>query len=61
MAILKFSKTHEWAKIDKDIATVGISEYAQKSLGDIVFVELPKVGVKIKQEAPRFFYPARCF
>ena len=51
MAILKFSKTHEWAKIDKDIAVVGISEYAQKSLGDIVFIEVPKIGAKLKQGA----------
>lgn len=51
MANLKFSKTHEWAKIENDIAVIGISEYAQKSLGDIVFVDLPKVGVKIKQSS----------
>lgn len=48
MAILKFAKTHEWAKIDNDTATIGITEYAQKSLGDIVFVELPGVGTKLK-------------
>ncbi|MCK9614772.1 MAG: glycine cleavage system protein GcvH [Candidatus Omnitrophica bacterium] len=51
MSILKFSKTHEWAKIDKDTALIGISEYAQKSLGDIVFIELPKVKDKLKQAA----------
>ncbi|MFA6281967.1 MAG: glycine cleavage system protein GcvH [Candidatus Omnitrophota bacterium] len=45
---LKFSKTHEWAKIDANTAVVGISDYAQKSLGDIVFIELPKVGTKLK-------------
>ena len=49
MATLKFSKTHEWANIDKETAVIGISDYAQKSLGDIVFVELPKVGAKVKQ------------
>lgn len=45
---IKFSKTHEWAKIDANTAIVGISDYAQKSLGDIVFIELPKAGVKLK-------------
>ena len=51
MSILEFSKTHEWAKIDKDTALIGISEYAQKSLGDIVFIELPKVKDMLKQAA----------
>ncbi len=48
MSTLKFSKTHEWAKIDKDTAVIGITDYAQKSLGDIVFIELPKVKDKVK-------------
>ncbi|MFA5337903.1 MAG: glycine cleavage system protein H, partial [Candidatus Omnitrophota bacterium] len=43
MSISKFSKTHEWVKIDNDTAVIGISDYAQKSLGDIVFIELPKI------------------
>lgn len=42
--MLKFSKDHEWIKVEGDIATVGISDYAQKQLGDVVFVELPQVG-----------------
>lgn len=42
--MLKFSKDHEWIKVKGDIATVGISDYAQKQLGDVVFVELPQVG-----------------
>ena len=46
---LKFSRTHEWVSIEDTVATLGITEYAQKSLGDIVFVELPKVGAKIFQ------------
>lgn len=46
---LLYSKEHEWVKIDGDKATVGITDYAQDSLGDIVYVELPKVG---KQVAP---------
>jgi len=44
MASLKFTKSHEWLKIDGDLATVGITDYAQKELGDIVFIELPQVG-----------------
>jgi glycine cleavage system H protein len=43
---LKYSKEHEWVKVDGDIATVGITDHAQSSLGDIVYVELPKVGTK---------------
>lgn len=49
MGGLRFSKTHEWAKIENNTAVIGITEYAQKSLGDIVFVELPKIGAKVKQ------------
>ena len=43
----KYTKEHEWIKADGKIATVGITTYAQDSLGDIVFVELPKVGSEI--------------
>lgn len=43
---LKYAATHEWVKIDGDTATVGITDYAQDALGDIVFVELPTVGNK---------------
>ncbi len=43
-ADLRYTKDHEWAKIDGDIATVGITDYAQGELGDIVFVELPQPG-----------------
>jgi len=49
MGILKYTKDHEWANIDGNAAVVGISDHAQKELGDIVFVELPKVGDSIKQ------------
>jgi len=42
----KFTKTHEWVKIDGALAMVGISDHAQDSLGDITFVELPSVGKK---------------
>ncbi len=41
---LLYTKDHEWAKVDGDTATVGITFYAQEQLGEIVFVELPKVG-----------------
>lgn len=44
MSDLKYSKDHEWVQIDGDIATVGISEFAQEQLGDVVFVDLPMVG-----------------
>lgn len=46
---LLYSKEHEWVKIDGDTATVGITDYAQNSLGDIVYVELPKVGATLTQ------------
>ncbi len=48
---LLYSKEHEWAKIEGDIATIGITDFAQGSLGDITFVELPKVGAKVEQFA----------
>ncbi len=41
---LKYSTTHEWVRIDNEIATVGISDHAQALLGDVVFVELPEIG-----------------
>lgn len=41
---LQYARSHEWIKIDGDTATIGISDYAQHALGDIVFVELPDVG-----------------
>ncbi|MGA3036471.1 MAG: glycine cleavage system protein GcvH [Vulcanimicrobiaceae bacterium] len=46
---LLYSKEHEWLKLDGDVATIGITDYAQNSLGDIVYVELPKVGAKLEQ------------
>jgi glycine cleavage system H protein len=48
-ANLLYSKEHEWVKVDGDVATVGITDYAQNSLGDIVYVELPKVGANVAQ------------
>jgi glycine cleavage system H protein len=49
----KYTKTHEWLKVDGANGEVGITDYAQSSLGDIVFVELPKVGDKL--EAGKIF------
>ncbi len=46
---LLYSKEHEWVKIDGDVGVVGITDYAQNSLGDIVYVELPRVGQTIAQ------------
>lgn len=43
-----FTDTHEWITIDNDVGTVGITSYAQKELGEIVYVELPKLGSQIK-------------
>ena len=43
-----YSKEHEWVQVDGDLATVGITDHAQKQLGDIVFVELPRVGGKVE-------------
>ena len=44
MSDLKFTEDHEWIRIDGDIGTVGITDYAQEQLGDVVFVEVPEVG-----------------
>lgn len=48
MALERFSKDHEYVRLDGDIATVGITNHAQSQLGDIVFVEVPEVGRKVK-------------
>ena len=47
----RFAKTHEWIVIEGDIAIVGITDYAQESLGDITYVELPSVGADVEQGA----------
>ena len=44
---VKYSNEHEWIRVEGDVGTVGISQYAQEQLGDVVFVELPKVGAKV--------------
>jgi glycine cleavage system H protein len=50
MAIEKFSRDHEWVRVEGDIATVGITMHAQDQLGDVVFVEVPEVGRKVAAE-----------
>jgi glycine cleavage system H protein len=45
--MLKFTEEHDWVNIDGDIATIGITEHAAEELGDLVFVELPKLGTKL--------------
>jgi len=45
----KYSKEHEWIDVAGDIGTIGITEHAQEQLGDVVFVELPKVGASVAQ------------
>ena len=49
--MLKFTKDHEWLRVDGDVATVGITQYAQEQLGDLVFVELPAVGKQLETGA----------
>jgi glycine cleavage system H protein len=44
----RYTKEHEWIKVDGNIGTIGITDYAQNSLGDIVFVDLPKVGDSVE-------------
>ena len=47
---MRYSESHEWVKIDGKKATIGVTNYAQKELGDIVYVELPDVGREVKAE-----------
>ena len=51
MTDFKFTKSHEWVTLQGDIATIGITDYAQSQLGDIVFIELPKPGDRIKKSS----------
>ena len=50
MSQMKFSKEHEWVRIDGDVATIGITDYAQGQLGDVVYVELPEIGRQVEQD-----------
>lgn len=49
MSSLRFTKDHEWVRQDGDVVTIGITDYAQQQLGDVVYVELPEIGRAIKQ------------
>lgn len=49
MSGIRFSKDHEWVKVEGDVATIGISPYAQEQLGDVVFVDLPAIGKKVEK------------
>lgn len=49
--MLKFTKDHEWLRVEGDVATFGITSFAQEQLGDIVFAELPKAGANLDQGA----------
>jgi len=50
MIDVKFSKEHEWLKVDGDVATIGITKHATEMLGDIVFVELPDLGSNVEKD-----------
>ena len=49
-ADLKYTKTHEWVRVEGEVATVGVTDHAQSEMGDIVFVELPEAGRVLRQE-----------
>jgi glycine cleavage system H protein len=49
MSTVKYTEEHEWVRLDGDIATVGITDYAQNQLGDVVYLELPKPGQKVEK------------
>ncbi len=49
--MLKYTQDHEWLRMDGDVATIGITPFAQKQLGDLVFVELPRVGARFDKGA----------
>lgn len=48
----RYTREHEWARLDGDVVTIGITDFAQHQLGDVVFVELPKVGAKLTAMRP---------
>ena len=49
MSLLRFTRDHEWIRLDGDLAIVGITDYAQSRLGDVVYVELPEIGRHVEQ------------
>ena len=48
----RYTKEHEWVKVEGEVGKVGITDYAQHELGDVVYVDLPKVGTKLKPADP---------
>src|ERR1700738_356197 len=52
MVLVRYTVEHEWVRLEGDVATVGITDYAQQSLGDIVFVELPEPGREVQEGVP---------
>jgi glycine cleavage system H protein len=51
MSTVYFTKDHEWIKVDGDVGTIGVTDYAQHALGDIVYVELPEIGAAVAKGA----------
>ncbi|MGA8382961.1 MAG: glycine cleavage system protein GcvH [Stellaceae bacterium] len=49
MTTLRFTKDHEWVRLDGDLAVIGITDYAQSQMGDVVYVELPEIGHRVEQ------------
>lgn len=49
---LKYTEEHEWLRVEGNVATVGITDYAQGELGDVVFVELPEIGTEVQRMSP---------
>jgi glycine cleavage system H protein len=49
MTLVRFTKDHEWVRLDGDLAVVGITDYAQTQLGDVVYVELPEIGRRVEK------------
>src|SRR5262245_63329005 len=49
MTVLRFTRDHEWVRVDGDVAVVGITDYAQSQLGDVVYVELPEIGRRVER------------
>ena len=49
MSTFRFTRDHEWVRLDGDLAIVGITDYAQSQLGDVVYVELPEIGRRVEQ------------
>ena len=49
MSLVRFTRDHEWVRLDGDLAVVGITDYAQSQLGDVVYVELPEIGRRVEK------------